>query len=210
MTDWLLALVPQYGLWLLALTTYASCLALPLPASLLMLTAGGFVAAGDLEGWQVAGAALAGAVAGDLTGYQVGRRGGTALLQRLGTDPVRAKLIDRATVTLLQRGGSGIFLTRWLLSPLGPYANFVAGAIAISLPRFAVAVVLGEAIWVGLYVGLGYGFAGNIEAASGMAGSVLGVAAGFGAALGLGLWLRATLRAERETESPLPKKPPNG
>ena len=48
MTDWLLALVPQYGLWLLAATTFFSCLALPFPASIMMLTAGGFVAAGDL------------------------------------------------------------------------------------------------------------------------------------------------------------------
>ena len=46
MTDWLLALVPQYGLWLLAATTFCSCLALPFPASILMMTAGGFVAAG--------------------------------------------------------------------------------------------------------------------------------------------------------------------
>jgi membrane-associated protein len=36
MTDWLLALVPQYGLWLLAATTFFSCLALPFPASILM------------------------------------------------------------------------------------------------------------------------------------------------------------------------------
>ena len=34
MTDWLLALVPQYGLWLLAATTFLSCLALPIPASI--------------------------------------------------------------------------------------------------------------------------------------------------------------------------------
>ena len=33
MTDWLLGLVPQYGLWLLAATTFLSCLALPIPAS---------------------------------------------------------------------------------------------------------------------------------------------------------------------------------
>ena len=41
MTDWLLALVPQYGLWLLFFVTLFSCLALPLPASIMMLTAGG-------------------------------------------------------------------------------------------------------------------------------------------------------------------------
>ena len=59
MTDWLLALVPQYGLLLLAATTFLSCLALPLPASILMLTAGGFAAAGDLVLWQAFAAATA-------------------------------------------------------------------------------------------------------------------------------------------------------
>ena len=68
MTDWLLALVPQYGLWLLAVTTLLSCLALPLPASILMLSAGGFAASDDLILWEVVGAALAGAIAGDQIG----------------------------------------------------------------------------------------------------------------------------------------------
>ena len=61
MTDWLLALVPTYGLWLIAATTLASCLALPIPASVIMLAAGGFAAAGDLVVWQVIGSALTGA-----------------------------------------------------------------------------------------------------------------------------------------------------
>ena len=49
MTEWLLGLVPQYGMYLLAVCTFASCLALPIPASMLMLAAGGFVASGDLS-----------------------------------------------------------------------------------------------------------------------------------------------------------------
>ena len=60
MTDWLLALVPTYGLWLIAGTTFASCLALPIPASVIMLAAGGFAAAGDLVLWQVVVSALSG------------------------------------------------------------------------------------------------------------------------------------------------------
>lgn len=48
MPDWLLGQVPTYGLWLFAASTFLSCLALPIPASILMLAAGGFVAAGDL------------------------------------------------------------------------------------------------------------------------------------------------------------------
>ena len=69
MTEWLLELVPHYGTWLVAVVTFLSCLALPVPSSILMLAAGGFAASGDLMLWQVTGAALAGAILGD----QIGR-----------------------------------------------------------------------------------------------------------------------------------------
>lgn len=49
MSDTLLQLLATYGAPLLALTTFASCLALPVPSSLMMLAAGAFVASGDLS-----------------------------------------------------------------------------------------------------------------------------------------------------------------
>lgn len=194
MSDWLLALVPTYGLWLLGLVTFLACLAVPVPCSVLMLTAGGFAAAGDLVLWQVVAAALAGAVGGDQLGYRIGQQGGHPLLQRLSRAPSRARLVARALAEMERRGALGIFLTRWLFAPLGPWANFAAGAMAYPLARFTLWAVLGETVWVGLYCGLGYGFAGNIQAASSMAGSVLGLIAGGAAMLGFGWWLRASLR----------------
>jgi membrane protein DedA with SNARE-associated domain len=59
-----------------------------------------------------------------------------------------------------------------------------------------VAGVAGEAVWAGLYVGTGYGFAGNIQAASDMLGSVLGMVGGAGAVLALGYWLFGSLKGE--------------
>jgi len=82
-TDWLLSLVPTYGLWLIAASTFASCLALPIPASVLMLAAGGFAASGDLVLAQVIAAALGGAVAGDQTGVWQGGKGGAGFVCRL-------------------------------------------------------------------------------------------------------------------------------
>ncbi len=49
MTETLLALVPEWGAVLLALVNVLACLALPVPASLVMLAAGAFAAAGDLD-----------------------------------------------------------------------------------------------------------------------------------------------------------------
>lgn len=197
MTDWLLALVPTYGLWLLALTTFLACLALPVPCSIMMLTAGGFAAAGDLVLWQVVAAALGGSVVGDQIGYRIGAWGGHPLLRRLGASPSRAKLIERALQEMEKRGAVGIFFSRWLFSAVGPWANFAAGAMTYPWARFTLWAVIGEAVWVALYCGLGFAFAGNLQAASDMAGSVLGITAGVAAMLGFGWWLLANLKAER-------------
>ena len=196
MTDWLLSLVPQYGLWLLSATTFLSCLALPFPASILMLTAGGFAAAGDLVLWQAFGAAAAGGIAGDQLGYWAGRRYGAAFLARLRKDAARDKLLARADALMDRRGGLAVFLSRWLVSPLGPWVNLTAGSTGYGWPRFTLAAVAGEVVWAGLYVGTGHVFAGNVKAASEMLGSVLGLMAGAASVLALGYWLWAAHRSD--------------
>jgi membrane-associated protein len=196
MTDWLLALVPQYGLWLLATTTFFSCLALPVPASILMLTSGGFVASGDLAMVPTLLAAAGGGIAGDQVGYWAGRRFGSRLLTRMRRDPARDKLLGRAVAMIERRGLVAIYLTRWLISPLGPWVNLTAGSTGYGWHRFTVAGVAGEATWAGLYVGMGYVFAGNVEAASSMLGSLLGVVAGGAAVIFLGMWLFNAQRAQ--------------
>lgn len=189
MTAWLLALVPQYGLWLLAATTFFSCLALPFPASILMLTAGGFAAAGDLVLWQAFLAAAVGGIAGDQLGYWSGRKLGAPFLARLRKDPGRDRLLARADAMMDRRGVLAVFFSRWLVSPLGPWVNLIAGSTGYGWLRFTLPGVVGEATWAGLYVGAGYAFAGNIEAASEMLGSALGMVGGAGAVVALGYWL---------------------
>jgi len=197
MTDAVLALVPAWGVWLVGLTTFLSCLALPVPASLIMLAAGGFAAVGDMALPGVAAAALVGAVAGDHAGFAIGRLGGPRLMAWLERRPRRARLVARAVAELHARGGVAVFLSRWLFSPLGPWVNFAAGATGFPWRRFALPEALGEVCWVAIYVGLGWAFAGNLEAAADLAGSVLGLLAAGAVTLGLGLWLRLLLRHGR-------------
>lgn len=194
MTAALLALVPSHGPWLLALVTFLSCLALPVPSSMLMLTAGGFAATGDLSLGAAIGAALAGAVLGDQLGFALGRAGGPALLSRLARAPARARALTRAQRIVLRHGALAVFLTRWLFSPVGPWANLAAGAAGLGWHRFTLWGVAGELVWVGLYTGIGHLFVGNIEAAGDLLSSGLGLLGGLAAMAILGLWLRAVLR----------------
>ena len=189
MTDLLLSLVIDYGPALLFAVTFLSCLAIPMPSSLLMLAGGGFIASGDLNLITAAGAAYLGAVLGDQTGFLIGRRAGHLIEAKMSAAPKRAALHQKATDLTNRYGGPGVFLSRWLFSPLGPYVNFAGGAAGLNWAQFTAWGALGEAVWVVVYVGLGYTFADRIVELA----DILGNASGFMAAgvitIGLGYWL---------------------
>ncbi len=190
MIDSTLLLVSSYGLPFLALITALSCLALPVPVSIVMMLSGSFVASGDFELWQVFLAAYVAALTGDQLGYWIGRGGGNLLLGWMEKSPARAALIGKAHGMLEEKGWIAIFLTRWLFSPLGPYVNFIGGAAAMNWLKFTLPGAAGELVWVTLYVGLGYFFSANISAVSDLVSSASGfLAAGAVVAfLGWRLW----------------------
>jgi membrane-associated protein len=202
-TETLMGLVPGYGPWLLALATFLSCLALPIPASILMLAGGAFAAGGDLTLGLAMASAFAGAILGDQAGFRIGRLGGPILQRLVAGHPDRAALLARARDVTASRGGAGVFLSRWLFSPLGPWVNLVAGATGLGWGLFTLSAAAGEAVWVGLYTGAGYLFADRISDLAGLAGNLSGMlAAGLVAViLGHALWraARAPLQSGRQT-----------
>ncbi len=197
MTDQIIALVPTYGLSLLALIVALGCLALPVPSSLVMLTSGSFISAGDLPLMPTLAAAYFAAVLGDQLGFHIGRWGGPPLLLRLATNKDRKQLLDRAHRSTQNRGGTGVFLSRWLVSPLGPYVNFIAGATGLSWLRFTIWGSAGEVIWVGFYVGLGVIFAENISAVGEIATDMSGLIAAGVITLFLGWLITRALRKHK-------------
>ena len=197
MTDLILTLAADYGVPLLFGVTFLSCLALPVPSSLLMLASGGFAAAGDLCLPAVMLAAFCGAILGDNTGYWIARRLGQRLSDWLQKRPKRAALRDKSEAFMHRWGGSSVFFSCWLVAPLGPYINYVSGLSRFSWPRFALWGAAGEVVWVGGYVGLGYLFADNITGISSLLGNISGFLAALVVAVGLGIWLVRSSRARR-------------
>ena len=178
MSDLVLSLVTEFGAYVIFASAFLSCLALPIPTSLMMLSGGAFVATGDLSLWTVVLAAYAGAVLGDQTGYVLAR----ALVER--------------------RGAVGVFFSTWLLAPLGPWVNFVAGATGFSWARFALWDILGEVIWVTTYVGLGYAFSSSIGTVADVMGNIVGLLVAVTVAIAMGLWIRTILRQQRRARAP--------
>ncbi|MDA5095710.1 DedA family protein [Aliiroseovarius sp. KMU-50] len=200
-TETVFALLTNYGPWVVFASAFLSCLALPIPTSLMMLAGGAFAAVGDLDLVQVAAAAFLGAVIGDQTGFAIGRWGGAPALARLTRNPARKAVLARAQHLIDRHGGIGVFLSTWAVAPLGPWVNFAAGATGLRWPRFAIWDFLGEIIWVTLYVGLGYGFASQIELLAGLMSNLAGLLAALVIAFGLIFWIRAMIRAQKEEKS---------
>jgi membrane-associated protein len=106
MTDALLALVPTYGVWLVLVALPLSCLALPVPSSILLMAAGSFASAGDLVLWQVQAAAFAGFVLGDQLTYGVARVAGPRVVAAMIGNAIGVVLAGAVVVVL------GVYLWR--------------------------------------------------------------------------------------------------
>jgi membrane-associated protein len=174
---WLLRWLDSYGLPLVFGVMVVAAAGIPLPANLLLLAMGAAAAEGKQSAWVVFGVALAGLVLGDHLGYLVGDWGGRWLVGRLAGLLGAEEQLPRARETLQERGWMAVFLTRWLLLPLGSPCNWVCGSMGYPLRRFFVADVLGEGLYVAIFLLLGMAFSEQIDRVARVAGT-----AGYGLA----------------------------
>lgn len=189
MIDTLLALVPLYGLVLIAGVVSVSCLAVPLPSSMLVMASGGFAAAGDLVLWQVIAVAFCGFVIGDQTAYGIARWGGPKLLERLKAKPSRAGLVARAEALVDRWGAAAVIFARTIIAPMGPWTSYIGGAAGLRWLTFTAAAILGAAIWSTGYALIGYYFADQISTIASMIVDGAGITLAGAVALGTGWWL---------------------
>lgn len=194
MSDYLLSTLGVYGVPVLFVALLVGSAGVPLPASLLLVAAGSFVEQGELKLWPVLALSAAGAVLGDQIGYALGRWGGRRLTRRLGRYVGGEEKVEKAEEWLKRREGAGVFLSRWLLTPLGPVVNLTAGATEYPWPRFLLYDVLGEALWVALYVLLGKFFSDRVEALSDMLGDFTWAVLALVVTVALGVMLFKYLR----------------
>lgn len=163
-SDYLLATLSVYGVPMLFVALVIGCVGVPLPSSLLLLAAGSFVEQGDLNLWLVLVLSAVGSVLGDNIGYAIGRWGGPRLTGRLAKLAGGETKLKETEEWFRRRGSSGVFLSRWLLTPLGPVVNLIAGTTKYRWRRFFFYDLIGEALWVVLYVLLGKVFSDRVQA----------------------------------------------
>jgi membrane-associated protein len=198
MNDQLLAAVTQYGAPALFGIVSIAALGVPLPITLLLIVVGSMVSQGAMDLWWAVGAASAGSILGDQAGYAIGRWGGSAAAAKLaGLFGKKTTSLDAMEAKARAWGGPGIFLTRWLLSPLGPWINLASGTAGYPWHRFLLWDILGEVTGAALYISLGRVFSDRVIALDGVLGDLTWAIAALIVAIVLGYRLWTILRRKR-------------
>ena len=190
MTEIVLGLVPDYGLYLVFSVVVLACLAAPLPASMLVLAAGSFAAAGDLVLWQVFAVACLAFIAGDQIAYGIARSAGPVVLGRLRQNKKIMPIIARSEDLLERKGGLAVLLSHTVVSPTCPYVSYLCGAGGMSYFAFSGPAIIGAIAWTAAYVGLGYTFADQLTQVSEILSNFFGFVIAGVAVVGSAIWLR--------------------
>ena len=195
LTDQLLAAISMYGLPVLFGVIAIAAVGIPLPVTLTLVAAGSFVELGEMRFWQVIVVGSSAAILGDQLGFAIGRWGGSRLENRIRQRKGGAERIARAQAFAKRWGAAGIFISRWLVTPLGPWLNLTSGMTDYPWPRFFIWGALGEILWVVIYVMLGKIFSGSVQALVEVLGNLGWVLVGIIVAAMLLWWIRRSLRA---------------
>jgi len=171
----------SYGPTAIFISVLAAAIGLPLPTSFLLLFAGSLIANGDLDYGSVVGLGIVAAILGDHIGFALGWFGGRSVATKITQYFKAESSLEKVEAFSRRWGGLSIFFSRWLMTQFGAPVNLISGATRYQPLRFSLFVIVGEAVWVLLYVQLGQFFSTSIaevsEALSDFAGVIVGVLA---------------------------------
>jgi membrane protein DedA with SNARE-associated domain len=184
MSDFLLTQIINYGSPILGAIVLIGALGVPFPGTLIVIAAGAFARQGLLTWYTTGIVALTCVVIGDNLSYAMGHFVREPVLRRFQNSP---KWIQAET-TFNNWGGMSVFWTRFLITGIAVPVNLIAGTSGFGFRRFLLYDLVGEAIWIFGYGGLGYLFGTQWEAVSELLSNVSGLALGL-LILVAGIWL---------------------
>lgn len=159
MLETLLSYLLVYQYTLLFFAVFFASFGFPIPASALIMAVGAFTVDGYFELFPSFSVVLAGVVSGDIIGYILARQFGKEFFVALRMGRIFQSEQFIAFEPFFQKNASmSIFLSRFLITVMGPAVNILSGIARIPLSRFITADVLGEILYVCLYGGIGYMF----------------------------------------------------
>lgn len=153
------ALIQTVGYPLVFLLIMGESAGVPLPGETAVLVAAGAAGAGKgFNVWLVFAFAAAGAIAGGIIGYWIGRRGGRALLERFSRRRwFKKDHIEKVEKFFARHGGKAVFFGR-SVSYVRMLTALMAGVSRMYFPRFLFYNAIGSITWAAVVSFVGYKF----------------------------------------------------
>jgi membrane protein DedA with SNARE-associated domain len=150
----------HYGLLAVAAFVLLEDFGVPVPGETILILGAVYAGTGRLSVWLVGLIGFLAAVVGDNIGFLIGHLGGRPLVERFGRyillTPER---VDKATGWFERQGGKVVVIARFV-EGLRQANGIIAGITGMHWLKFIGFNALGAALWVALWVCVGY-FSGN-------------------------------------------------
>ncbi|WP_427132731.1 DedA family protein [Pseudarthrobacter sp. S9] len=168
---------------------------------------GGVVASrGHVDLWTMMILVVLAAIVGDTVGYEIGKHFGPRVLNLKVMNKRRAKL-DKAQDFLRRRGGSAVFLGRFVAF-FRAVMPALAGTSRMHYPRFLAFNAAGGLVWGAGFVLLGFLAGNSYEAVAKAAGRDITAVVLVVAVIAFIVWRVRKARRERRTGAPAPGPAP--
>lgn len=138
-------------------------LGVPIPAMPVLLAAGALAGMGRLNVLAALLFAVLGALASDSLWFQLGRHKGIKILQLLCRISLEPDSCVRRTQGIFSKQGARSLLVAKFLPGLGLVTPPLAGVFRMRFRRFLLFDAMGSMLWAGVFLAVGYAFAGQIE-----------------------------------------------
>jgi membrane protein DedA with SNARE-associated domain len=146
----------SYGYLAVAAFVFLEDFGVPLPGETILIAGAVYAGAGRLDIVVLAVIAVVAAVVGDNVGYLIGRLGGRTLVTRWGRYVfLTERRLDKAEQFFDRHGGKVVSVARFI-EGLRQANGIIAGISGMHWLRFLAFNALGAALWVGLWVSVGY------------------------------------------------------
>ena len=158
-------IVTNFGLLGIALILFAECgllIGFFLPGDTLLFAAGVLVKKGTFDQplWLVIAIEAGAAIAGNMVGYEIGRRGGPAVFNKPDSRLFKPEYVERTQAFFDRYGPLAIVLGRFV-PVVRTFITVMAGAGRMNFRTYAIYTVIGGVLWTVSVTMLGY-FLGNV------------------------------------------------
>lgn len=163
MSSEIVALITQYGLFLVFANVLLEQAGVPIPAVPTLVVAGALAASGKLALPEVVLVALLACLISDAAWFVAGRYFGAGVMRTLCRISLSPDSCVKQSELRFQRWRGNVLLIAKFVPGLSMIAPPLVGAMRLRVRSFLLLDTIGSLIWIGVIVGLGFAFAQQID-----------------------------------------------